>query len=266
MWIGRNRKARVTYGFDEIALVPGEITINPNEVDTSFKIPRPDGSCIDLENPHHRQRHGWRDRRALLHRDGQAGRPGRHQSRRRANPLRQSLRSPGPNRQSGQGRSHHPHPEGLYRADQGGADRPARPGIEGRRRAGRRQFHSAKGRALRLHRPGGGRRPFRRAIHRFNGQTYFNRIQIARTGRFLPQNAHPRHHRQRRHLQRHPPIDGMRRGRRPHRRRPRRRLHQPRRARPGRSAGHRHGRLRRRARLSSQEDRAVTSPSSPTAA
>ncbi len=41
MWIGRNRKARVTYGFDEIALVPGEVTINPNEVDTSFVIPRP---------------------------------------------------------------------------------------------------------------------------------------------------------------------------------------------------------------------------------
>ena len=43
MWIGRNRKARVTYGFDEIALVPGEITINPNEVDTTFEIPRPNG-------------------------------------------------------------------------------------------------------------------------------------------------------------------------------------------------------------------------------
>jgi len=41
MWIGRNRKARVTYGFDEIALVPGEVTINPNEVDTTFVIPRP---------------------------------------------------------------------------------------------------------------------------------------------------------------------------------------------------------------------------------
>ncbi|MGA2176000.1 MAG: GuaB3 family IMP dehydrogenase-related protein [Verrucomicrobiota bacterium] len=51
MWIGRNRKARVTYGFDEIALVPGDITINPNEVDTSFKIPRPDGSCITLKIP-----------------------------------------------------------------------------------------------------------------------------------------------------------------------------------------------------------------------
>ena len=44
MWIGRNRKARVTYGFDEIALVPGEVTINPNEVDTSFEIPRPHGA------------------------------------------------------------------------------------------------------------------------------------------------------------------------------------------------------------------------------
>ncbi len=51
MWIGRNRKARVTYGFDEIALVPGEITINPNEVDTSFKIPRKDGSDIKLKIP-----------------------------------------------------------------------------------------------------------------------------------------------------------------------------------------------------------------------
>ena len=51
MWIGRNRKARVTYGFDEIALVPGEITVNPNEVDTAFKIPRPDGSSITLKIP-----------------------------------------------------------------------------------------------------------------------------------------------------------------------------------------------------------------------
>jgi IMP dehydrogenase len=51
MWIGRNRKARVTYGFDEIALVPGEVTINPNEVDTTFKIPRKDGSFFALKIP-----------------------------------------------------------------------------------------------------------------------------------------------------------------------------------------------------------------------
>ena len=38
MWVGRGRKARRCYGFDEIALVPSEITINPNEVDTSFQI------------------------------------------------------------------------------------------------------------------------------------------------------------------------------------------------------------------------------------
>ena len=51
MWIGRNRKARVTYGFDEIALVPGEVTINPAEVDTSFGLPRKDGSLITLKIP-----------------------------------------------------------------------------------------------------------------------------------------------------------------------------------------------------------------------
>ncbi|HEY2103792.1 MAG TPA: GuaB3 family IMP dehydrogenase-related protein [Chthoniobacterales bacterium] len=51
MWIGRNRKARVTYGFDEIALVPGRITINPNEVDTTFRLPRKDADPIELKIP-----------------------------------------------------------------------------------------------------------------------------------------------------------------------------------------------------------------------
>jgi IMP dehydrogenase len=51
MWIGRNRKARVTYGFDEIALVPGDVTINPNEVDISFRIPRREAEPIKLNIP-----------------------------------------------------------------------------------------------------------------------------------------------------------------------------------------------------------------------
>ena len=51
MWIGRNRKARVTYGFDEIALVPGDVTINPNEVDISFRLPRRDLEPIKLNIP-----------------------------------------------------------------------------------------------------------------------------------------------------------------------------------------------------------------------
>jgi len=37
-YIGVERKARRCYGFDEIALVPGSITINPEEVDTSVKL------------------------------------------------------------------------------------------------------------------------------------------------------------------------------------------------------------------------------------
>src|SRR3990167_7068807 len=37
-WIGIGRRARRCYGFDEVALVPGAQTVNPNEVDTSFKI------------------------------------------------------------------------------------------------------------------------------------------------------------------------------------------------------------------------------------
>ena len=37
-FIGRDRKARRAYGFDEIALVPGEVTLNPDEVDIQWKI------------------------------------------------------------------------------------------------------------------------------------------------------------------------------------------------------------------------------------
>ena len=38
-FIGREREARRCYGFDEIALVPGQITINPNDVDPSWTLP-----------------------------------------------------------------------------------------------------------------------------------------------------------------------------------------------------------------------------------
>ena len=51
MWIGRNRKARVTYGFDEIALVPGRVTINPNEVDITWKLSRRDREPLEFKIP-----------------------------------------------------------------------------------------------------------------------------------------------------------------------------------------------------------------------
>ncbi|MCX5692853.1 MAG: GuaB3 family IMP dehydrogenase-related protein [Candidatus Omnitrophica bacterium] len=37
-WVGRGRKARRCYGFDEIALVPSGVTINPQEVDTGWEL------------------------------------------------------------------------------------------------------------------------------------------------------------------------------------------------------------------------------------
>jgi IMP dehydrogenase len=37
-WVGRGRKARRAYGFDEIALAPGRKTIDPNDVEISWEI------------------------------------------------------------------------------------------------------------------------------------------------------------------------------------------------------------------------------------
>ena len=36
--LGRNKTARRAYGFDEVALVPGRVTINPDEIDISFPL------------------------------------------------------------------------------------------------------------------------------------------------------------------------------------------------------------------------------------
>ncbi|OIN98585.1 GuaB3 family IMP dehydrogenase-related protein [Candidatus Desantisbacteria bacterium CG_4_10_14_0_8_um_filter_48_22] len=38
MFVGWGRKARVAYGFNEVALVPGKVTVDPNEVDASWSI------------------------------------------------------------------------------------------------------------------------------------------------------------------------------------------------------------------------------------
>src|SRR5437867_11768364 len=38
MWVGRGRKARVAYGFDDIALVPGTVTVNPTEVGIAWEL------------------------------------------------------------------------------------------------------------------------------------------------------------------------------------------------------------------------------------
>jgi IMP dehydrogenase len=43
--LGRGKRARRAYGFDEVALVPGRVTINPNEIDISFAL---DGTSLDV--------------------------------------------------------------------------------------------------------------------------------------------------------------------------------------------------------------------------
>jgi IMP dehydrogenase len=45
-FIGRDREVRRCYGFDEIALVPGDVTVDPEEVNTSLKI-----GDVDLKIP-----------------------------------------------------------------------------------------------------------------------------------------------------------------------------------------------------------------------
>ena len=46
-FVGRDREARRAYGFDEIALVPGAVTVNPEEVDISVQ----NVSLTEIRNP-----------------------------------------------------------------------------------------------------------------------------------------------------------------------------------------------------------------------
>jgi IMP dehydrogenase len=46
--IGRGRRARRAYGFDEVALVPGGVTLNPDEVDITFSMGASSAFKLDL--------------------------------------------------------------------------------------------------------------------------------------------------------------------------------------------------------------------------
>ena len=37
-YIGCNKKARVAYGFGEVALIPGNIAVDPKDIDVSMKL------------------------------------------------------------------------------------------------------------------------------------------------------------------------------------------------------------------------------------
>ena len=43
--LGRGKRARRAYGFDEVALVPGRVTVNPAEIDVSFAV---NGTTLEI--------------------------------------------------------------------------------------------------------------------------------------------------------------------------------------------------------------------------
>src|ERR1700680_1807912 len=43
--LGRGKRARRAYGFDEVALVPGRVTVNPAEIDVSFAV---NGTALEI--------------------------------------------------------------------------------------------------------------------------------------------------------------------------------------------------------------------------
>src|SRR5471032_1322335 len=43
--LGRGKRARRAYGFDEVALVPGRVTVNPAEIDVTFAV---NGTTLEI--------------------------------------------------------------------------------------------------------------------------------------------------------------------------------------------------------------------------
>ena len=141
--IGRGKKARRAYGFDDVAIVPSRRTRDPDDVDITwtlgpyrFELPLLASAMDGVVSPetagHHRQ----------------ARRPRGAEPRGHLDPLRGRGRacssgSPALDR----GRGHARDAGDLPGAGQGGADRPADPGDQGARRRRRRLADPAAGRA-----------------------------------------------------------------------------------------------------------------------
>ena len=67
--LGRGKRARRAYGFDEVALVPGGVTLNPDEVDITFAV---NGTTLEIP---FRSGPPWTvSSTRVRHRDGQARR------------------------------------------------------------------------------------------------------------------------------------------------------------------------------------------------
>ena len=239
--IGRGKKARRAYGFDDVAIVPSRRTRDPDDVDITwtlgpyrFELPLLASAMDGVVSPGHRGHHR------------QARRPRRPEPRGHLDALRGRGRDPRAHRRPSQGRGHARDAGDLPGADQGRADRPAHPGDQGPRRRRRRLADSSARRALLRALSG------RRAGHPGHpGHGHLGRARLLAGPRAQPQGVRPRaadpgRARRLRLLLDRPAPDAHRRGGRARRRRPRRGLHHARRARHRRPAGD--GDRRRRGR------------------
>ena len=251
--IGRGKKARRAYGFDDIAIVPSRRTRDPDDIDITwtlgpyrFELPLLASAMDGVVSPE--------DRGA----DQQARRPRRAQPRGHLVALRGRRRAARARSPQAPAETRDPADAGgLRRAGQAGADRPADRGDQGRGRRRLRLADAAEGQRVPRGRARGRPRHPRHPGHRDLGRA---RLVDGRAAQ--PQGVHRRppgavHRRRLRLLLDRPAPDADRRGRRPRRRRPRRRLHDARRARDRRPAGDRDRRRRGRPLAAHARDRPV---------
>ena len=140
--IGRGKKARRAYGFDDIAIVPSRRTRDPDDVDISwklgpyrFELPLLASAMDGVVSP---------ETAGIIGKLGGLGRP---EPRGHLHPLRGRRRAARAHRAAAQGGRHARDAGDLPRADQAGADRPAHPGDQGPGRRRRRVADAAARRA-----------------------------------------------------------------------------------------------------------------------
>ena len=260
--IGRGKKGRRAYGFDDIAIVPSRRTRDAEDVDITWKL-----GAAHARAAVPRLGHGRRGRSRVRRHHGQARRPRRAQPRGRADALRERRRAARPHRRRcprsrRRARCRRSTRSPSSPSSSPGASRRSRtaacwPPPRSRRSACEEYYQIALEAGL--------------DVLVIQG-TVVSAEHVEHQGRAArPQEVHRRvpgagDRRRRGQLRHHAAPHAHRRRGRARRRRPGPRLHHARRARHRRAAGHGHRRRRRGARAARARDRASTATSSPTAA
>ena len=231
--IGRGKKARRAYGFDDIAIVPSRRTRDPDDVDISwtlgpyrFELPLLASAMDGVVSP---------ETAGII---GTPRRPRGAQPRGHLDPLRGRGRAARAHRRAAQGRGDARDAGDLPGAGQGGADRPAHRGDQGRAASSppRRSRRSACCATTSWRWTPGSTSSSSRARSSRPSTSPIDG-QPLNLKEFVRELAGPGRRRRLRVLPHGPAPHAHRRGRRARRRRPRRGVHHARRARHRRPAG-----------------------------